>query len=101
MPEQKSKEPQSFRAHEQRLAKYQEKMSRKVKGSSNHKKAKKVQKIQVQIAQVRKDFLHKESTKLVDHYAMIAIEDLKIKNMSASAKGTLEPSKKRGEQVGT
>lgn len=82
--------PNSFRKHEKRLAKYQRRMSRKVKGSSNWKKAKKrVQRIQAGIANARKDFLHKETTKLADSYAGIAIEDLKVKNMSASAKGTL------------
>ena len=51
--------------------------------------------IQSQIAKVRKDFLDKESTKLSDHYAMIAIDDLKIKNMSASAKGNLDEARRR------
>jgi putative transposase len=85
------KGPSSFKKHEKRLARYQRRMSRKVKGSANWKKAKKrVQKIHARIANTRKDFLHKESTKLANAYAGIAIEDLNVKNMSASAKGTLE-----------
>jgi putative transposase len=83
--------PNAFKKHEKNLAKYQRRMARKVKGSSNWKKAKKkVQRIQATIANVRKDFLHRQTRNLAKSHAGIAIEDLKVKNMSASAKGTLE-----------
>jgi putative transposase len=50
----------SFRKHEKRLAKYQRRMARKVKGSSNWKKAKsRIQRIHARIADARADFLHK------------------------------------------
>src|ERR1039457_1742291 len=52
----------SFKKHQQRLARYQRAMSRKQKFSSNRKKAKsKVQKLHTRIANVRKDYLHKTS----------------------------------------
>lgn len=51
-----------FKKHEQRLAMYQRRMARKVKGSSNWKKAKaRVQRIHAHIANARNDFLHKAS----------------------------------------
>jgi putative transposase len=81
----------SFKKHEQRLAKYQRRMSRKVKGSSNWKKAKaRVQRIHAHIANARNDFLHKASTAISKNHAMIAVEDLQVRNMSKSAKGSAE-----------
>jgi putative transposase len=53
----------SFKKHQQRLARYQRRMSRKTKFSNNWKKAKaRVQKIHAGIANARKDFLHKTTT---------------------------------------
>ncbi|WP_423248241.1 hypothetical protein [Candidatus Enterovibrio escicola] len=37
-----------------------------------------------------KDFLHKTSNQISKNHAMIAIEDLRIANMSRSAKGNTE-----------
>ena len=87
----------SFKKHQQRLARYQRAMSRKIKFSSNWKKAKaKVQKIHTHIANARKDFLHKASCQISQNHAMIAIEDLQVRNMSKSAKGN---SEQHGNQV--
>jgi putative transposase len=62
-------------------------MSRKVKGSCNWKKAKqKVQKAHIRAANARQDFLHKLSRQIVDNHAMVVVEDLKIKNMTAKGK---------------
>ena len=53
----------SFKKHQQRLARYQRRMSRKVKFSNNWKEASaRVQQIHIDIANARKDFLHKAST---------------------------------------
>jgi putative transposase len=74
----------SFKKHEQRLKRHQRRMSRKVKGSKNQAKAKKkVQKAHMSIANARNDFLHKTSRQIVDNHAMIVVEDLKVKNMTA------------------
>ena len=55
----------SFKKHQQRLARYQRAMSRKVKFSNNWKKAKaRVQRIHTRIANARKDFLHKASCQI-------------------------------------
>ena len=81
----------SFKAHEVRLARYQRRMARKVKGSSNWKKAKaRVQRMHSQIANVRRDFLHKTSCALARSHALVVVEDLAVANMSSSAKGTPE-----------
>jgi putative transposase len=87
----------SFRKHEQRLKKYQRRMSRKVKFSKNWNKAKRrVQKTHTDIANARRDYLHKLTTSISKNHAMVAIEDLQIKNMSKSCKGDAE---KHGKNV--
>jgi putative transposase len=81
----------TFRKHEQRLARYQRAMSRKTKFSNNWKKAKaKVQKLHTSIANVRRDFLHKTSTTISQNHAIVCIEDLQVRNMSKSAAGSSE-----------
>jgi len=80
----------SFSRHEQRLARYQRAMSRKVKFSNNWKKAKaRVRQIHHRIACIRRDFLHKASTTISQNHALVVVEDLKVRNMSASAAGTV------------
>jgi putative transposase len=80
-----------FKKHQHRLAKYQRRMSRKVKFSNNWKKAKtKVQKIHTGIANARKDFLHKTTTTISKNHALVCVEDLQVSTMSKSAGGTSE-----------
>jgi len=89
----------SFKKHQLRLALYQRRMARKVKFSNNWKKAKaKVQKIHAQIANARKDFLHKTTTTISQNHALVCIEDLQVRNMSRSAKGSREQPGKRVRQ---
>jgi putative transposase len=92
----------SFAQHRERLAKYQRRMSRKVKGSSNWNKAKrKVQRAHARIAHCRSDFLHKNSTAIAKSHALIVVEALQIKNMSASAAGTSDaPGEKVRQKAG-
>ena len=81
----------TFRKHQQRLARYQRAMSRKTKFSSNWKKAKaRVQKIHTRIANARRDFLHKTTTTISKNHAIVCIEDLQVRNMSKSAAGSSE-----------
>ncbi len=64
------------------LAKYQRKLSKKVKGS-NHYQAQK-QKIAIlheKITNQRNDFLHKESRYLVNNYDIISVESLDLTKM--------------------
>ena len=92
MSDETSIEPQnSFRSHEKKLAKLQKQLSRKQKFSKNWQKQKlRVQKQHLKIANVRNDFLHKNSTTISKNHALIVMEDLKVSNMSASASGSLE-----------
>ena len=81
----------SFKRHETALRKAQQAMSRKVKFSSNWKKAKaRVQKIHARIGNTRRDFLHKATTTISQNHAIVCIEDLQVRNMSKSAAGTTE-----------
>jgi len=81
----------SFRRHEERLAREQRKLSRKKRGSQNWKRQKKkISGIHHRIADVRSDFLHKLSSEISKNQAKVYVEDLNIRGMSSSAQGTKE-----------
>jgi putative transposase len=81
----------SFKVCQKKLAKQQRSLARKVKGSENWKKQKSIiQKTHVRIAEMRKDYLHKLSTNISKSHVVICLEDLKVLNMTRSAKGTQE-----------
>jgi len=81
----------SFKQHEEALAKAQREMSRKDKFSNNWKKAKaRVQKIHWRIGNVRNDFLHQSSCEVSKNHAIVVSEDLQVRNMSKSASGTVD-----------
>ncbi len=85
--------PKSFRAKHKRLKKAQKALARKEKGSNNRYKARlKVAQIHEEIANARKDFLHKLTTRLVRENQTIAIEDLAVKNMVKNPKLALSIS---------
>ena len=70
-----------------KLKKLQKRLSKKAKGSANREKARlKVAKHQLHIANQRKDFLHKLSTKLVNETQVIAVESLSVKGMLRNKK---------------
>ena len=70
------------RAAHQRLVRLSRSLSRKQKGSSNRAKAKtKLAKLHQRIGNVRKDALHKLTTKLATEFDTIAIEDLNVSGM--------------------
>jgi putative transposase len=74
--------PNVFRQNEKMLAKLQRRLAKKQKGSRNRAKAKlKVARIHAKIADTRKDFLHKVSTRLIRENQTIAVETLAVKNM--------------------
>ena len=76
---------------ENKIALLQRRIKRKVKGSNNIKKAYvKLALMHKKKADIRNNFLHQTSTLMVKNHDLIVIEDLKIKNMSKSAKGTIE-----------
>ncbi len=80
----------SFQKNQKKLATLQRQLSRKVKFSNNWQKQKrKIQRLHSRIANIRRDYLHKVTTTISKNHAMIVIEDLKVKNMSRSAAGTI------------
>ncbi|WP_017533601.1 RNA-guided endonuclease InsQ/TnpB family protein [Nocardiopsis alba] len=89
--------PRHLERKAKNLARYQRMVARKQRGSANHRKAKKkVATAHRKIRDARRDFLHRTSTRLVDEHDVIVIEDLNVRGMTASAKGTTDEP---GEQV--
>jgi putative transposase len=74
-----------------KLARQQRLVAKKKRGSKNRARAnQKVAVLHQKVANVRKDFLHKLSYDICKNHAQIVIENLKVKNMSKSVKGTLD-----------
>jgi len=74
--------PRFFKRGEKALAKAQRKLASLKKGTKERRKqGKVVAKIHERIGNQRKDFCHKESKKIIDHYQFICVEDLNIKKM--------------------
>ena len=72
----------SAKQHARKMAHLQKELARKQKGSKNRQKAKiRVARIHRKISDIRKDQLHKLSTRLVRENQSIAIEDLAVRNM--------------------
>jgi len=91
-----------FDAIRPKLAKLQKGLARKVKLSSNwHKLKGKISRLRLHEANARKDFLHKETTKLANSHGVYRMEKLRVRNMTASAKGTIEePGKNVAQKSG-
>ena len=91
--------PNPFKQEREKLAKLQRKLARQKKGSRNSRKTKrKIARLHRYIADSRRDFLHKISTKIAKNHSIIYVEDLKVSNMSASASGTKESPGKNVRQ---
>ena len=89
----------SFTAHRDKLAKEQRRLSRKVRGSANWKKQKqKVARLYKRIADIRYDYQQKATTEISKTHAMVAVEALKVANLSRSAKGTVDTPGKNVRQ---
>ncbi|MES2212805.1 MAG: transposase [Pseudomonadota bacterium] len=84
------------------LAKLQKQLKNKVKFSNNWKKQQvKIGSLHQRISNARQDYIHKASTEISKNHALLVIEDLRIKNMTTSAKGTLShPGKNVGQKSG-
>ena len=80
-----------FKRLKAKLAKLQKRLAKKEKFSNRWKRLKsKITKLHIRIADTRNDYLHKISSQLSKSHAIVVLEDLKIANMSKSAKGTVE-----------
>jgi putative transposase len=77
--------PRPLRRLAGKLRRLNRSLSRKVKGSRNREKAKaKLTRLHVRIADIRRDALHKLTTRLVRDYRVIGIEDLYVLGMIAN-----------------
>ena len=76
---------------EARRKRYQRRMARQVKGSNRRKDTKrKLAKVSRKIANIRKNWVHHTTKEISGKCGTVVVEDLKVKNMTASAKGTVE-----------
>lgn len=74
--------PKHIKKHERNLARKQQKLARKQKGSKNREKARKlVAKVHERTSNIRHDFLHKLSRKIVNNNQVVVVEQLNIKGM--------------------
>ena len=74
--------PRILKSLEVKYRRLAKSLSRKIKGSANYQKARiKLARFHEKISNIRKDFLHKLSTKLVKDYDIICVETLRVKNM--------------------
>ena len=75
------------RKYANKLKREQRRLFKKQKGSNNRKKQRlKVAKVHAKIADRRKDYLHKLSSKLIKENQLICLEDLQVKNLIRNKK---------------
>lgn len=83
--------PRHLRAATRRLRRAQRALSRTEKGSARRRRAAaKVGRLHHQVAERRAGFLHQLTKQLAAEWATVAIEDLNVAGMTASARGTLD-----------
>jgi putative transposase len=77
-------------------------LSRRKRGSKRREKARRhLQRLQRKLADRRQTFLHQRSARLTTAYGMIAVENLTVRNMTRSAKGSAEaPGKNVRQKAG-
>ena len=84
-----AKGPNALKQAAARLARAQRQLARQQKGSNRRRRqVAKIAKIHGRVARVRKDHLHKLTCYLSKNHGLIAIEDLRVSAMTASARGT-------------
>jgi putative transposase len=77
----KAKSP-DYSKQDRKVRKLQKRLARQIKGSNRrHKTRLRIAKAHNKIADTRKDFLHKLSTKVVTENAVIVLEDLNVSGM--------------------
>ena len=74
--------PKALKKNLKNLKRKQRQLSKKKKGSKNYGKAKKkLAKLHYRISNIRKDTLHKVTTKIISENQVIVLESLKVSNM--------------------
>jgi putative transposase len=91
-----------YKPLEQKIKRAQQKLSKKRKDSNNYQKQRiKLQGLNKQLRDLREDFQHKLSDYLSKNHAVIVLEKLRVKDMTKSAKGTIEnPGKNVAQKAG-
>jgi putative transposase len=75
--------PRFLRRAERKLRKAQKALSRKAKGSRNRDRARvKVARIHAKVADCRRDWLHKESTRIIRENQAVYVEDLCVAGLA-------------------
>jgi putative transposase len=75
--------PKFLRRAERKLRKAQQALSRKAKGSSNRTKARvRVARVHAHVADSRRDWLHKESTRIIRENQAVYVEDLCVRGLA-------------------
>jgi len=94
--------PRWHQSSKDHITKLQQSLSRKKRGSNRRKVAAcRLRKAQQKQARQRLDHLHKTSNRIARRNALVAMEDLAVKNMTRSAKGTVEePGKNVAQKAG-
>lgn len=88
-----------LRDKSEKLAKEQRRLKRMVKFSKNWiKQQQRIACLHKSVADSRRDLLQKAASRLCQNHAVLYREDLKIRNMTASAKGTIEEPGKNVKQ---
>lgn len=82
--------PASLEAIERRKRRAQRIVARRKRGSNRRaKQLRRVAKLSARIARIRADWNHRTTTEIAERFGCVVVEDLKIKNMTASAAGTV------------
>lgn len=91
--------PRWVREAAPKLATLQRKRARKRKGSHRYRQlSERIRNLHGTIASRRRDFIHKQTTAVVQRCELIATEELQTGNMSRSARGSLKKPGKRVRQ---
>ncbi|MCB0514792.1 MAG: RNA-guided endonuclease TnpB family protein [Chitinophagales bacterium] len=91
--------PSFLQTFARKIGKLNRKSARQKKGSNRREKTKiSLQKIYQKLRRKRSDYLHKLTHKIIAENSIILVENLQLKNMTKSAKGTVEQPGKNVKQ---
>ena len=91
--------PPEIKRHERAIRKAQRTVSRRQRGSKRWAKAqRRVAKLRARQARARKHWAHEVTTDITRRYGGVVVERLRTKNMTRSARGTLEAPGRRVAQ---
>ena len=94
--------PRWYQNSKDEITALQQAVSREKRGSERRKKAvRRLARARAKQARKRLDFLHKATSQLAQNHALVAMEELRINNMTRSAKGTVEqPGRNVAQKAG-